>query len=256
LSYRNIGWSVIPAWGKTPAVRWKRYQHQRPSFSQLRRWFSGEGNAGQNLAIVTGSVSQLVVVDCDSPEDATWWEHHFPTTPLAATTGRGGKHFYYRFPSSPIGNRSRLLRRQIDLRAEGGLVIAPPSIHPETETAYCWKGVPEASVANLPEFQPDWIQLRNSSRSGIGSRAGSRISSNEKRRVLHGAAYIEKIEAVSGQGGHNATFRAACRLRDSGLPAEEALKVMRAWNRTNARPPWTDGELLHKIDDAYHQAED
>ena len=39
------------------------------------------------LAIVTGRCSGLVVVDCDSPRDANWWQEQFPQTPLAVFTG-------------------------------------------------------------------------------------------------------------------------------------------------------------------------
>lgn len=68
--------------------------------------------------------------------------------------------------------------------------------------------------------------------------------------MKHGPAYIAHIRAISGQGGHNATFRAACKLRDSGLGEAEALAALVEWNETNAQPKWTVKELLHKVDDA------
>jgi hypothetical protein len=70
-------------------------------------------------------------------------------------------------------------------------------------------------------------------------------------KIRDGVTYIQSIQAVAGEGGHNATFRAACKLRDSGLSAQQALKVILQWNETNARPPWTEKELAHKIHDAY-----
>jgi hypothetical protein len=69
--------------------------------------------------------------------------------------------------------------------------------------------------------------------------------------IRDGIAYIRRIEAVAGNGGHNATFRAACKLRDSGLTAVEALKELSRWNETNATPPWSQKELAHKVEDAY-----
>lgn len=61
------------------------------------------------------------------------------------------------------------------------------------------------------------------------------------------AAYLAKLPpAVSGQGGHNATLRAACELARFGLGDAEAMAILSNWNRTHCQPPWTDRELAHK----------
>ena len=53
--------------------------------------------------------------------------------------------------------------------------------------------------------------------------------------------------AVSGQRGHDATFRAACVLvQGFALSEGEALAVLREWNAT-CQPPWSEGELRHKV---------
>jgi len=57
--------------------------------------------------------------------------------------------------------------------------------------------------------------------------------------------------AISGQGGHNATFAVACKLCIGfALPRETALPLLREWSDANADPPWSDRELEHKIDSA------
>lgn len=70
-------------------------------------------------------------------------------------------------------------------------------------------------------------------------------------RIRRPRSYIRTIHAISGQHGHNQTFRAACKLRDAGLTPEEALCELVIWNRTNATPPWSVQELLHKVQSAY-----
>jgi hypothetical protein len=65
--------------------------------------------------------------------------------------------------------------------------------------------------------------------------------------------YISKIVSVAGEGGHNAAFRAACKLREFGLPMEAAWPLLLAWNDMNATPPWTPKELRHKLEDAYER---
>lgn len=60
--------------------------------------------------------------------------------------------------------------------------------------------------------------------------------------------------AISGSGGHNATFAAACRLIRLGLDDAQALELLSEWNGTHCKPPWSDGELRHKISDARRKA--
>jgi len=66
--------------------------------------------------------------------------------------------------------------------------------------------------------------------------------------------YLAKCPpAVSGQGGHNATFHAACVLiLGFQLERDQALMLLGEWNQT-CQPPWTDRELEHKVDDARKQ---
>jgi hypothetical protein len=55
--------------------------------------------------------------------------------------------------------------------------------------------------------------------------------------------------AISGQGGHNATFRAACWLVRFGLSDADALVLFREFNQ-RCQPPWTEKDLAHKLRDA------
>lgn len=56
--------------------------------------------------------------------------------------------------------------------------------------------------------------------------------------------------AVSGQGGHKATFRAACVLvHGFALGEADAMSLLREWNQ-GCQPPWSEGELAHKVTSA------
>jgi hypothetical protein len=72
-----------------------------------------------------------------------------------------------------------------------------------------------------------------------------------KDQLLRAKAYVSKmLGAIEGQGGHNRTFDVACRLViDFAIPAEQALPILREYNR-RCRPQWTDSELRHKLLDA------
>lgn len=65
--------------------------------------------------------------------------------------------------------------------------------------------------------------------------------------------YVEKCpDAISGQGGHNATLRAACECFRFDLDEGAAWRVMQAFNREKTGgEPWTDRELKHKLESAH-----
>ena len=74
-----------PGDGKVPAISWREYQARRPTESEIRAWF----RTPQNIAAVTGHVSDVVVIDADSPEAVRWVTSHLPHTPWQTKTARG-----------------------------------------------------------------------------------------------------------------------------------------------------------------------
>jgi len=85
-----------------------------------------------------------------------------------------------------------------------------------------------------------------------GSETGDRCS---RLSVIDRARkYMDRLPvAVSGQGGHNATFRAACVLLIGfALNKSEALCLMSEFNQ-RCQPPWSEKELMHKINSADKQ---
>lgn len=248
--YLQRGYSIIPLVGKVPlpGFRWKEFQQRHPTLSELKEWFGGDHRSRPNIGIVTGRMSDLVVVDADSEEDLAWWLATHRSTPLVAVTGRGGAHLYYRAqPSARVGNRAGVFGRAIDIRGEGGYVVAPPSIHPITGRNYEWKSSADYSLDEVPLFDPAWIERPAS------HPLRTRLAGRRHSEIRSGPAYISRIKAISGQGGHNATFRATCSLRDAGLTPDEALQILLAWNQTNCEPRWSVQELAHKVRDAFMQ---
>lgn len=240
LEYLTRGWSVIPLLGKLPAVPWKEFQTRRATPEEVESWFSS-ATKPTGVGIVTGKLSGLVVVDCDTPEAAKFWQASFPSSPLSVSTGGGGVHVYYGMPEAgEVRNRTKILGRQIDVRGEGGYATAPPSLH-SSGKEYAWVACDRS--AKLPEFDAAWL---------IDKSQPARLPISEQTsQVRNAVAYIRRIQARAGEGGHNATFRAACKLRDAGLSAEEALSVLTDWNQTNATPGWSAQELWHKIRSVY-----
>lgn len=227
---------------KVPGIdSWKEYQSRFPLATEVMNWPSG------NLGIVTGSISCLVVVDCESREDALWFWHNRGQTTCVAETPRG-IHLYFKHPGEHIGNAQRVKDEdgvpRYDIRGDGGYVVAPPSEVVQCEDVkvsgkYSWRtGKHLVLPENLPEFNPNWRPI-------------VQTTSYQSRRITDGVKYIAQIRAVSGSGGHGDTWRAVNVLRESGMDETDALAAMVEWNQTNAEPPWSVGELLHKVRDCF-----
>jgi len=130
--YVDLGWSVVPLWGdskpaqaKVAAVAWTPYQRRHAGADEIERWFDRTPYAG--LGIVTGTVSQLLVLDFDAPELFHAFERELPE--LAATRTvltRRGRHLYFHVPPY-LRVPSRKLAG-VDLLSDGHYVVAPPTV--------------------------------------------------------------------------------------------------------------------------------
>jgi hypothetical protein len=119
----------MPGDGKVPALAWGEYQKRLPTEQEIDEWF---GPAPMNLAVITGAISGVVVIDADDRDALRWLVRRLPYTPWQTQTARGF-HLWYRYPNVRVSNRARLETREgrlaIDVRGDGGFVIAPGSIH-------------------------------------------------------------------------------------------------------------------------------
>jgi hypothetical protein len=68
---------------------------------------------------------------------------------LAVHTGSGGSHYWFAHPGRHVHNSAGRLGPGIDVRGDGGYVIAPPSVH-HTGRAYQW--ATRNPIAPLPEW--------------------------------------------------------------------------------------------------------
>src|SRR4029450_6266723 len=99
LDYQRQGFSVIPihAKEKKPLIAWEPYQTKRASEETLTQWFSSWPDA--NIAIVTGAVSGIVVVDGDDKAAARELKKMIPDlTPIPRSKTGHGWHFFFKHP--------------------------------------------------------------------------------------------------------------------------------------------------------------
>jgi RecA-family ATPase len=112
---------------------------------------------GLNLAIATGEMSGVFVVDIDGPEGAKDWDEfvagrELPPT-LTSITARG-KHLFFKHPGFAVKTRTRVIGSKIDIRGDGGYVVSPGSNHASGHH-YIWAD-DQAVVLDAP----DWVLER------------------------------------------------------------------------------------------------
>ena len=130
---REAGFSVFPlqARSKRPAIpSWKEWQAKLPSWEQMKEWDAS--CPGCNWAVVCGSVSDLAVFDSDSPGAEEWRQAHVNASPVRVKTSHGW-HWWFRYPEGGLGNANLRFKNGVaaDVKAEGGYVVAPQSVHPD-----------------------------------------------------------------------------------------------------------------------------
>ena len=132
LWYREkYGYSVIPTIEKIACVKWAKYSQEKASVEQITEWFNKFPNA--NVAICTGKVSGITVLDIDSAAGLRSLGEFMPDSlevPIVQTPAKGrtdpGYHYYLQYVPG-IANKARILNG-VDVRNDGGYVLAPPSM--------------------------------------------------------------------------------------------------------------------------------
>lgn len=151
--YARRGWAVFPLQpgGKAPMTR-RGFQDATTDQARVRRWWGREPAA--NIGIATGERSGIAVLDVDDHDSLEALEcEHGDLDTLWAVTGSGGMHLLFTRPPDGIRNSASRVAPGIDVRGDGGYIVAPPSVHP-SGSEYRW-GV-NGPIDPAP--MPDWLQ--------------------------------------------------------------------------------------------------
>ncbi len=140
------GWALTPLDGKK-AMR-KNWQSEGPL--DLETLVSHKGNIG----LRTGRPSGVFVIDVDTAKGGEV-PTGLPRT-VTVNTGGGGQHYYFVMPDDvQLRNSQGKLAPHVDTRGQGGQVVFPGSIHPETGVMYRWAdglSPDDIDMAPLPDF--------------------------------------------------------------------------------------------------------
>ncbi len=158
LEYLDRGWAIIPIrrGEKVPAVKWGKYVDSKtlPSEDEVIGWFTKWPDA--SVAVLSGELSNLVIVDCDNQAAMDAAESYGLTKSPVRVRTKKGYHYYYSFPegSDWIKNRAGIVGDGVewpiidglDLRGSKGYCVAPPSAN------YTWDIVQGHDLDDVPVY--------------------------------------------------------------------------------------------------------
>ena len=231
--YLKQGLSIFPAKpDKKPVIpAWAAFQTRLPSAEEIEAWSKDLGD--MNIAIVCGRLSNLTVIDCDIPQAIQAVEKLLPEgmeLPIV-TTPRGGRHYYFRY--CPKLHSRNGAGDGIDVKSEGGYVLAPPS---KTENGvYTWNS--EMNLDTIPERPPVPDALLALLKAGTTSPA---IPSPDKPILTLGTRDQD-------------LFHAALELLKDGRLRDEVERIIVNMGKI-CTPPFPEKEALAKVASAWkHQ---
>lgn len=238
--------------GKHPAERWKELPADRPELKPT---------ADRGVGIATGERSGVFVIDLDTKGGVDGVANfralandNIPPTYVVATP-TGGFHFYFKYPGFRVYNSASKLAPGVDVRGDGGFVVAPGSPHKN--------GGRYAVAADLPIAEaPAWLldALQADAPAEIAAPAAeveARVRGIPREwRIAKAKSWLAKqAPAVEGQGGDAHTWKLLARashewcLTDSKMINEAFLD----WN-ARCEPPWGGQQWAHKISDVLNKS--
>lgn len=244
VSYAKRGWAVIPlhsirpdgectcgnygchSIGKHPiaALVPNGLINATTNEDVIKEWWNKYPNA--NIGIVTGSISGFIVLDVDPKHDGfnslVELERKYGKLPvtLVVETGSRGKHYYLYPPQGfPIRNSAGILGKGLDIRGDGGYVVAPPSLHSSGQQ---YKLI-EADIAGLPLWLEELIVSKPAQEQKNGSDNDDLIPEGERN---------SRLASIAGSLHHKLS--------------SEALEVaLLEENKQRCNPPLDDKEVLN-----------
>ena len=243
LPEEEIKRDVLIDFCKRPWVSWTEYQKRLPTEEEVRSWFTANPDA--NIGILTGRVSNLVVFDLDSDEAEKYAEDEggFPDTPKVKT-GKG-YHIYMKHPGFEVKNDVNK-NLAIDIRGDGGYVVAPPSVH-GSGRRYAWESgysLSEIDPASCTPWMVDYLKDLATPKDKPPREDPLVKNKKGPEEATTAKTYIEIIQKGCLQGERDDTATRLighwfeCRMDD-----KEIWEMAMVWNEKRNKPPLPESEL-------------
>ncbi len=234
--YASDGIDVFPcdANGKSPLTK-HGYKDASSNANDVERWWKAYPDA--NIGMPTGRRNNLVIVDVDIKGGAKGFESLsqlmsegvvFDTKTVK--TPSGGYHYYYTYPEGFDRVKNKVnVRPGIDIRADGGYVVAPGSSI-------------DGNNYEFPDNNKEISELPEKLLKVITGESELKTSALSKSSILSG---------VIEQGGRNdGVFKIASKLRGDDVPLDVAKAEVLA-TASACNPPLPHSEAIRCLESAY-----
>jgi hypothetical protein len=240
----RLQWSVFPlrACEKIPATAHGLKDASRDTH-QIRQWWSQMPDA--NIGIATGEVSGFFAFDIDpahgGDEELRALERQHGELPVTVRqlTGGGGEHVLFRHVLG-LRNSAGKLGPGLDIRADGGYIVAAPSLHPNRRR-YAWSVDGHPLEVPIAEAPPWLIERARGPEAGNPQGDGLLVARSPED-------WVEALAQPCPEGRRNDTLtRLVGHLLRHYVDPFVVLAIADNWNRLRCDPPLADGELLHTV---------
>ena len=267
LSLAADGFSVIPLQPyqesnrpacKKPLLReWTSFQRTSAPEKQIEAWWRRDPDA--NIAIVTGEVSKMFVVDIDSAEGLESFEGLKPAETLCAITSQEGeflkRQYFFKSPGFLVPNDYGDILTGCEILGEGHYVVVPPSSHPTGFRRY-WTSTLNLrdQIKNAPPKLLEELR-KKAEPTTKERRAKKRAKRREEKDLDQEAEYLlaRALEQATPQTRNNIGFWLYCQLRDAGLAESQAdsYRIKYVELSPAGDHPYTLAESLLSLKQAY-----
>jgi hypothetical protein len=195
----------------------------------IRKWWQQE--PAFNIGIATGKVSKVLVIDVDGLDAEASLrkleaEHGELPATVESITARG-RHLFFRGPDVLVRNSAGKIAPGIDVRGDGGYVVAPPSVHPSGRR-YHWSVDSADALAAMPDWLLDRIAERSDGRQRLPAPPA------EWRDLVSGATEGCRNDSVARLAGH---------LLRRHVDPVVAFELLVVWNAARCQPPLEADEI-------------
>jgi len=248
LQYASRGWLVLPlhtptgtdcSCGKPDCEHPGKHPRTEHGFhdattdeATIRRWWFQWPDA--NIGVATGTVSGIAVLDIDprhgGDESLADLERQHGTLPdtVESITGGGGRHILFAYPGGYV--KSRSIAPGIDIKGDGGYIVAPQSRH-ATGGQYEWELLSHPDDTPLAPL-PDWLLTMIASPSAepvpLTAEEAAVIPEGNRNGTLTSLAGTMRRRGMSEDGICAALLAENARRCVPPLPQEEVRRIVRS----------------------------
>lgn len=241
--YYDQGFSIIPLKekDKRPNIpTWKKYIHEQPTKEEIQEWI--DKKLFKNIGVVCGAVSDnLVVIDIDDKkiidEIGIKLNKVIESGSWVVETGRG-YHIYYKYDVDP-GDLRKDAETKLEYRANGGYVVAPPSIHPSGKKYHFLnfekpEELPKLTVSDVKALFEDMVYTVKEKR-GIETERAEKPPDMEN---IEADCIKNVFKGGLTEGKRNDTAFALANYYKhvKELNPTETKSLLRDWNKRNKDP--------------------